>query len=150
MQWQGALKSKNKINFLALWCVINNVERCRSHFKAPYFIKRTKRRICGFQLSLVQSLSHVRLFATPWIAARQASLSITNSWSSLKLKYVQTQFGKMESRAKKEHDGWAIAFGSKIWKTQQWPQDWKRSVFIPVPKNAQNTAQLHSSHTLVK
>ena len=23
----------------------------------------------------------------------------------------------------------------QIWKTQQWPQDWKRSVFIPVPKN---------------
>ena len=37
------------------------------------------------QFSLVQSLSRVRLFATPWIAARQASLSITNSWSSLKL-----------------------------------------------------------------
>ena len=35
--------------------------------------------------SSVQSLSHVRLFATPWIAACQASLSITNSWSSLKL-----------------------------------------------------------------
>ena len=34
---------------------------------------------------LVQSLSHVRLFATPWIAARQASLSITNSQSLLKL-----------------------------------------------------------------
>ena len=33
----------------------------------------------------VQSLSHVRLFATPWIAACQASLSITNSWSSPKL-----------------------------------------------------------------
>ena len=33
-----------------------------------------------FQCS-VQLLSHVRLFATPWIAARQASLSITNSWS---------------------------------------------------------------------
>ena len=35
------------------------------------------------------------------------------------------------------------------------PQDWKRSVFIPIPKkampkNAQTTAQLHSSHTLVK
>ena len=29
----------------------------------------------------VQSLSHVQLFATPWTAARQASLSITNSWS---------------------------------------------------------------------
>ena len=36
-------------------------------------------------LSSVQSLSCVRLFVTPWITARQASLSITNSWSSLKL-----------------------------------------------------------------
>ena len=34
--------------------------------------------------SSVQSLSRVLLFATPWIAARQASLSITNSWSSLR------------------------------------------------------------------
>ena len=32
----------------------------------------------------VQSLSRVQLFATPWITARQASLSITNSWSSPK------------------------------------------------------------------
>ena len=43
----------------------------------------------------------------------------------------------------------------QIWKTQQWPQDWKRSVFIPIPKkaipkNAQTTTQLYSSHTLVK
>ena len=43
----------------------------------------------------------------------------------------------------------------QIWKTQQWPQDWKRSVFILIQKkdnaqNAQTTAQLHSSHTLVK
>ena len=38
----------------------------------------------------------------------------------------------------------------QIWKTQQWPQDWKRSVLIPMPKNAQTTTQLHSSHTLVK
>ena len=36
-------------------------------------------------ISSVQSLSRVRLFATPWIAARQVSLSITNSRSSLKL-----------------------------------------------------------------
>ena len=34
-----------------------------------------------FQFSSVQSLSHVQLFATPWTAARQASLSTTNSWS---------------------------------------------------------------------
>ena len=43
----------------------------------------------------------------------------------------------------------------QTWKTQQWPQDWKRSVFIPIPKkgnakNAQTTTQLHSSQTLVK
>ena len=38
----------------------------------------------------------------------------------------------------------------QIWKTQQWPQDWKRSVFIPIPKSAQATSQLHSSHTLIK
>ena len=37
------------------------------------------------QFSSLQSLSRVRLFATPWIAARQASLSITNSQSLLKL-----------------------------------------------------------------
>ena len=37
------------------------------------------------QFSSVQLLSHVRLFATPWAAARQAFLSITNSWSPLKL-----------------------------------------------------------------
>ena len=36
------------------------------------------------QLSSVQSLSHVRFFATPWTAARQASLSITNLRSLLK------------------------------------------------------------------
>ena len=36
------------------------------------------------QFSSVQSLSHVRLFETPWTAACQASLSITNSWSLLK------------------------------------------------------------------
>ena len=37
------------------------------------------------QFSPVQLLSRVRLFATPWTGACQASLSITNSWSSLKL-----------------------------------------------------------------
>ena len=37
----------------------------------------------------VQSLSRVRLFATPWIAARQASLSITNSQSSLRLMSIE-------------------------------------------------------------
>ena len=38
----------------------------------------------------VQSLSRVRLFKTPWITARQASLSITNSWSSLRLTSIKS------------------------------------------------------------
>ena len=40
----------------------------------------------------------------------------------------------------------------QIWKTQQWPQDWKRSVFIPIPKKGNvkecsNCCTIHSSHT---
>ena len=42
------------------------------------------------QFSSVQSLSHVRLFVTPWSAARQASLSIINSRSSLRLKSIES------------------------------------------------------------
>ena len=42
----------------------------------------------------------------------------------------------------------------QIWKTQQWPQNWKRSVFIPtpkaMPKNVQTNTQLHSFHMLAK
>ena len=43
----------------------------------------------------------------------------------------------------------------QIWKPQQWPQDWKKSVSFQsqskaMPKNTQTTAQFHSSHMLVK
>ena len=38
----------------------------------------------------------------------------------------------------------------QIWKTQQWPQDSKRSVFIPMPKKVQTTTQLRSFHRLAK
>ena len=43
----------------------------------------------------------------------------------------------------------------QVWKTQQWPQDWKRSISFQsqrkaMPKNAQITAQLHSSHMIAK
>ena len=46
--------------------------------------------VVAVSVSSVQSLSRVRLFATPWIAARQASLSITNSQSSLKLMSIES------------------------------------------------------------
>ena len=42
------------------------------------------------QFSSLQSLSHVWLFATPWTAARQASLSITNSWSLFRLMSIES------------------------------------------------------------
>jgi len=43
-----------------------------------------------FQIRSDQSLSRVRLFVTPWTTARQASLSITNSWSSLRLRSIES------------------------------------------------------------
>ena len=47
------------------------------------------------------------------------------------------------------------SIGQQIWKTRQWPQDWTRSIFIPIPKkgnakDAETTTQLHSSHMLAK
>ena len=52
-------------------------------------------RLCSFsdrsvQSSLVQLLSCARLFATPWTAARQSSLSISNSWSLLKFMFKES------------------------------------------------------------
>ena len=48
--------------------------------------RKTETSFCAaYSVSSVQSLGCVRLFVTPWVAARQASLSITNSQSSLKL-----------------------------------------------------------------
>ena len=46
--------------------------------------------LISYQFSSVQSLSHVWLFATPWIAAHQASLSTTNSRSSLRLTSMES------------------------------------------------------------
>ena len=51
--------------------------------------KTPRKHLSSVQFSSVHSLSSVWLFETPWIAARQASLSITNSWSSLKLMSIE-------------------------------------------------------------
>ena len=55
-----------------------------THWDHDVFLRHT------FQFSSVQSLSRVWFFVTPWIAARQASLSITNSWSSLRLTSIKS------------------------------------------------------------
>ena len=64
------------------WMYTNNQnlrKYAEFHFESQDFLN------CSVQFSSVQSLSRVQLFATPWIAARQASLSITNPRSILKL-----------------------------------------------------------------
>ena len=53
-------------------------------------IQQERSVVISVQFSSVQSLSHVRLFATPWITARQESLSITNSQSALKLMSLES------------------------------------------------------------
>ena len=61
------------------------MDMMKSHHKMQQIISFKGKCSILYQFSSVQLLSHVRLFVTPWIAARQASLSITNSQSSLKL-----------------------------------------------------------------
>ena len=59
--------------------------------KAVLKLSIQKMKIMPLILSVsVQSLSHVWLFVTPWAAARQASLSIINSWSSLRLTSIKS------------------------------------------------------------
>ena len=56
------------------------------------FHSNPKERQCQgmLKLSSVQLLSHVRLFATPWTAAHQASLFLTNSWNLFKLMSIES------------------------------------------------------------
>ena len=64
-------------------CVGRQIFLPLSHLRSPVLVS-------SVQFSSVQSLSRVQLFATLWIAARQASLSITNSWSSLRLTSIES------------------------------------------------------------
>ena len=72
------------------------VNKHRKRCSASLVIKEVKTKtttriyFIHIQFSSVQLLSHVRLFATPWIAARQASLSITNSRSLPKLMSIES------------------------------------------------------------
>ena len=64
---------------------ITHSPHCEKHCK-DFSVAETK----GKLLSSVHLLSHVRLFVTPWIAAHQPSLSITNSQSPLKLMSIKS------------------------------------------------------------
>ena len=70
-RWAQWLQTKSVQNMLCLLC------------ESTYII-----RVCSL-FSSVQSLSRVQLFVTPWTAARQASLSMTNCWSLLKFTSIE-------------------------------------------------------------
>ena len=63
--------------------------RCRTKYSVSFFF-RLYSIICDYKISSVQSLSRVSLFVTPWTAACQASLSITNPWSLLRLMSIES------------------------------------------------------------
>ena len=103
------------------------------------------------QFSSVQSLSLVWLFATPWTTARQASLSITNSWSLLKLMSIgekamapysstvawkipwMEEPGRLQSMGslRVRHD-WATSLSLSLSTFMHWRRKWQPTpVFLP-------------------
>ena len=96
----------------------------------------------------VQSLSHVRLFATPWITARQASLSITNSRSSLKLTSIKSVMPS--SHLILCHPLLLLppippsirVLSSESTLCMRWPKYWSFSFSIILPKNTQDWSPL--------
>ena len=89
--WTVKKAECRKIDAFELWC-------WRRLFRVPWAARKSNQSIleeispgCSLEglSQLVQSLSRVRLFATSRITARQASLSVTNSWSFLKLMCIK-------------------------------------------------------------
>ena len=81
-----AWKCFSKISSELLICRINHY--IRINFSSTSELQKTPNK---YQFSSVQLLSLVRLFVTPWTAARQASLSITNSRSLPKLMPIESE-----------------------------------------------------------
>ena len=93
------LTGKGKSRVTNHWTCTQNQDACDGLF--PCYEDRLEKCLLGImeslfsfchtlQFSSVQSLSHVWLFSIPWTAACQASLSITNSWSLLKLMSIKS------------------------------------------------------------
>ena len=90
--WKALRKfsSEKEEKILWQWHLIFLTQCVTVNILKLFWLPVTENNRKQLQFSSVQSLSHVRLFATPWIAARQASLSITNSQSSLKLMSIES------------------------------------------------------------
>ena len=63
-------------------------------------------------------------------------------WNSLDFSMIQWMLAIWDDAVKVLH-----SICQQIWKTQQWPQDWKRSVFIPIPKKG-NAKECSNYHTI--
>ena len=94
-----SLKDRKRSIFL-LWLRSMNYNvfiLCKVSGKTGYFMSLNNMK--NLSVSAVQSLSRVQLFATPWITARQASLSIPNSQSLLKLMSIELVMDREAWRA---------------------------------------------------
>ena len=100
MHVEGMLPLSNRLIYLLLFRFsINSLkwnesdikvfELCPTLCSPTLYSPRNSVQFSSVQFSSVQSLSHVQLFATPWTAALQASLSITSSWSLPKLMSIE-------------------------------------------------------------
>ena len=91
-------------------------------------------------------MSHVRFFATPWAVACQALLAMEFSrqeyWSGLPYPTpghlpdpgIEPRSPELQADFLLSEPPGKPPVCQQVWKTQQWPQDWERSVFIPIPK----------------
>ena len=104
----------------------------------------------------VKSLSHVQLSVTPWTAPYQAPPSMGFSrqeyWGGVPLPSPKASGGDgipIEVFQILKDDAVKVLHSicQQIWKTQQWPQDLKRSVFIPIPKKS-NAKECSNYHTI--
>ena len=91
----------------------------------------------------VQSLSHVQLFATPWIAAYQASLSITNSWILLKFISIELVISSNHLSLCCPLLLPSIILSIRVFSNQsvlhiRWPKYWSFSFSICLPVNIQD------------
>ena len=125
--------------------------QCLSHRVSSYYLHMRKIAICFLlciQFSSVQLLSPVRLFATPWIAAHQASLSVTNSWSSLRLTSIESVMPS--SHLILCHPLLLLppippsirVFSNESTLRIKWPEYWSFSFSISLPKNTQDWSPL--------
>ena len=100
------------------------------------YVYNNKKELKSQKLSSVQSLSHVQLFATPWTTTPQASLSITNSWSLLKLISIESVMPSNHSILCRPLLLLPLIFPSiRVFSNEsalciRWPKDWSFSFNI--------------------